>query len=189
MEVLEETVREDRLSNQPTVLIAQSANDDGLFAIERVQEGIYAICKLGNWVTFNSLERLQAVPIDIVRPRKKQRQEQPGLPEDKWWCTAAIDLSSEIGYDRDNKSGIAKTYGVRLCFQTTQQKPIVPAQITQEIPQTVSKDQIGNVSTHMVEEAAQDPEEVFRMVRAQYQEALYASKVRHSCSTSIRHVC
>lgn len=170
-------MHEDQSLNQPTVLIAQSTDDDGLFAVERVQDGVYAICGLGNWVTVNSLKRLKAVTIDIVPPRRRRRQEQPGHPGDKWWSTAAVDSSFGNGCDGYEKT--AKTYGVRLCLQTTKQKPIVPAQITQKIPQSSSKDQTRNVPTDIMDEVAQDPEEVFKMVRAQYQEALYASKVKH----------
>lgn len=176
IEVLEEIVHQDPRSNQPTVLIAQSAIDDGLFAIERVQEGIYAICRLGNWVSVDTLARLQTVPIDIVRPRKRQHQGQPGLPGDKWWSTAAIAFRSETICDLVKKSSGEKSRGVRLCLQPAQQELTTPAQITQEISQPVLQDQTGNVLTDMVEEAAQDPEEVLKAVRVQYQEALYASK-------------
>lgn len=184
IEVLEEIVHQDPRSNQPTVLIAQSAIDDGLFAIERVQEGIYAICRLGNWVSVDTLARLQTVPIDIVRPRKRQHQGQPGLPGDKWWSTAAIAFRSETICDQGKKSSGEKSRGVRLCLQPAQQEPTTPAQITQEISQPVLQDQTGNVLTDMVEEAAQDPEEVLKAVRVQYQEALYASKVKRFSCTS-----
>ena len=188
IEVLEELVHEDRRSKQPTVLIAQSAIDDGLFAIEHVQEGIYAMCRLGDWVSLSTLERLRTIPVDIVRPQKKQRQEQPGLPANKWWNTAAIDLSPENRNGRSKKSCVEKTSAVQLCLQTTQQKPTTLAQVAQDISQPVSQDQTGNTVTDMKEEAAQDPEEVLRMVRAQYQEALYASKVRLFCCTNSGHV-
>ena len=130
-------------------------------------------------MSVNTLERLRTVPIDIVRPQKRQRQEQPGFPGDKWWSTATIDLRSEDQYVQGQNSGVEKTREVRLCLQTAQQNPTTPALITQEIPQPVLQDQSGNLSTDMVEEAAQDPEEVLKMIRAQYQEALYASKVRN----------
>ena len=187
IEVLEELVHEDRRSKQPAVLIAQSAIDDGLFAIEHVQEGIYAMCRLGDWLNLNTLERLQTVPVDIVRPQKEQLQEQPGLPADKWWSTAAINLRPEDRNDRSKKSGVEKTSAVRLCLQTTQQNPTTLVHVAQDISQPVSQSQTGNLVADTVEEAAQDPEEVLRMVRAQYQEALYASKVRLFCCTNSGH--
>lgn len=177
IEVLEEFVHEDRWSNQPTVLIAQSAIDEGLYAVERVQREIYAICRLGDWVTVNMLERMQTVPIDIVCQPRRRRQEQPELPGDKWWSTAAIGPRPEHRYDQGKKIGVEKTRGVRLCLQRPPQKPTTPIQIIQEISRPVLQDQTGTLMTDMVAGEAQDPEEVLKMVRDQYQEALYASKV------------
>lgn len=184
IQVLEKIMHEDRRSNQPTVLIAQSTIDNRLFAIECIQEEIYALCRLGSWVSVNTLERLQTVPIDIVRPQKRQRQEQPGLPGDKWWSTAAIDFRPENRYVQGKNSGVEKTRGVQLCLQTAQQKSATPARVTEEISQPISQAQTENMSTNTMEGAAQDLEEVLKMVKAQYQEALYATKVRISFCTS-----
>ena len=177
IEVLEGSVHEDRWLNQPTALIAQSAIDDALYAVERVQRGIYAMCRLGDWVTVNTLERIQTVPRDIVRQPKRRRQEQPELPQHEWWSTAAIGSRPENRYDQGKKLGVDKTRGVRLCLQRPPQKPIIPIQIVQDISLPALQDQTGKVMTDMVAKVAQDPEEVLKMVRDQYQEALYASKV------------
>ena len=179
---LEETVHEDRGSNQATVLIAQSAAYDRLFAVERVQEGVYAMCRLGTWVGVNMLEQLQTVSVDTARSQKRQRWEQLGLPGDEWWNTAAADFWSKDRDGQGKDSGVEKARGVRLCLQMAQKEPTTPAQTTQEISQPVLQDQTEKVVTDMVVEAVQDPEEVFKMIRVQYQEALYASKVKHfSC--------
>lgn len=179
---LEEIEHEDQGSNQATVLIAQSAADGRLFAIERVQEEVYAMCRLGSWVGVNMLEQLQTLSIDTARPQKRQRQEQLGLPGDEWWNTAAADSWSKGRDGQGKKSGVEKTHGVRLRLQMTEQKPTAQAQTTQEISQAVLQETSEKVVTDMVVEAVQDPEEVFKMIRVQYQEALYASKVRHfSC--------
>lgn len=146
------------------------------------------MCRLGDWVTVKMLERMQTVPIDSVRLQKRRCKKQPGLPGDKWWSTAAIGFRPEERYDQDEKWAVEKTRGLRLYLQRPQQKPTTPAQITQEISQPVLQDQTGNVLTDTVEEAVQDPEEVLKLVRVQYQEALYASKVRHSSCTSFGHI-
>lgn len=185
IEVLEEIVHKDRPSNQPTVLIAQSAIDNRLFAIERVPKGIYAMCRLVHWVSVNTLERLRTVTVDNPRPEKRRRQDHPRFPGDNWWSTVAFYSRSETRYKQGKESGVEKTCGVRLCLQRAQQKATTPTQITHEISQPALQNQSGNVLTDMVEEAAQDPEEVLKMIRAQYQEALYASKVGHFSCTSI----
>lgn len=177
-------MHEDRRSNQPTVLIAQSAADDGLFAIERVREGFYAICRLGNWIGMNMLEQLETVPIRIAPPQKRQCQEQLEFPGDEWWSTAAIDFWSKDRSGQDKTLGVEKTRGVRLCLQMAQQTPTTKARITQELPQIMLQDHTEIVMPDVVVEAVQNPEEVFKMIRVQYQEALYASKVMHVSCTS-----
>ena len=180
IDALEEIVREDRGSSQPTVLIAQSAIDDGLFAIERVQEGIYAMCRLGSWVTETTLERLQIIPVDIARPQERQFRKQPGLGENSWWSTAVVDFRPESRGGSGKDSGLKKTRGVQLCLHMPQQNPAIPAQLTQEVSASIMEAQIGNAFEDTVKEAAQDPEELLKMVRTQYQDALYTSKVRLS---------
>ena len=124
------------------------------------------------------LERLRPVSIKVERPENRRCQEHPGLQGDKWWKMAAIESALDIRDDQSGTSGVEAICGVRLCLQPARQKLHALDQITQEATLPISQDQTGNELTEMVKEVAQNPEEVFRLVRAQYQEALYASKVR-----------
>lgn len=124
------------------------------------------------------LKRLRPVSIKVERPENRRRQEHPGLQGDKWWTMAAIESASDTRDDQSGISGIENICGVRLCLQPARQKSHALDQVTQEATLPISQDQTGNELTEMVEEVAQNPEEVFKLVRAQYQEALYASKVR-----------
>lgn len=178
IDLLEDIVRQDRGSSPPVVLIAQSAIDDGLFAIELVQEGIYAMCRLAKWVALDALERLQITSMEIARWQKRQSQELPRLWKNSWWSAAAIDLKPAIGYDLSGDCDPKKIRGVRLCLQKPEQRSTSPAQVTHEIHQVDMQRQIGNTLDDTVQEAAKDPEEVLKTVRTQYQDALYASKVR-----------
>ena len=61
-----------------------------------------------------------------------------------------------------------------------------PAQTTQEMPACVSQSHIDNALEDTVKEVVQDPDEVLKMIKGQYQDALYASKVRlSSCAPTI----
>ena len=182
---LDKIVHEDRRSSQPTVLIARSTVDDGLFAIERIQEGIYALCRLGNWVTVTTLERLKIASMDIAHPQKRHLPEQPRLQVDNWWSTATIDNRRAGSCGPSKGMGIRKTRGVRLCLQLPQQESTTPGQITQEKSQSIFQGQNENVLKDMMEDGAQDPVEVLKMVQAQYQESLYTSKVSLPCNTNI----
>ena len=124
------------------------------------------------------LERAQTVPMDVEHPHKGQYQRQPGLPRDKWWGSAAIEFRSDKIYDQDKKLGFEKNPGVHLCLQTPQKKLNAQARNSQELSRPLFLNQTKDVETNMVEEVTQDPEEMLIMVRVQYQEALYASKVR-----------
>ena len=160
------------------VLIAESATKDGLFAIERVQEGIYAMCRLGKWVTVNAIEQLHTIPVGIANPQKRQGHKQPRIWQNSWWSAAAIDFKSPTRYDPSKDAGFKKTREVRLCLEEPQQCSNIPAQETQEIPPSIMQGQAESSVRDTLHEAAQDPKEVLNMVRAQYQEALYTSKVR-----------
>ena len=155
------------------VLIAESAIDDGLFAIERVQEGIYAMCRLGKWVTVHAIEQLHIIPVDIAKPQKRQCHKQPQVRQNSWWSAATVDFKSP-----SKDPGFEKTREVRLCLGKPQQCSNTPAQDTQETPPSIMQDQAESSVRDTLQEAAQDPEEVLKMVRAQYQDALYTSKVR-----------
>ena len=185
IEALEQIVHEERRSRQPTILIAHSTIDDGLFAIEHIREGIYALCRLRNWVTVDTLQRLQVVPIDITRPRKRQFPEQPRLEGDKWWSTATIDGRHAGRYDASNDVGFERTRAVQLCLQMPQQRSIKPAPMTQEISHAISQGQFENVMKDTMEDEAQDPGEILKMVQAQYQESLYTSKASLPCYANI----
>ena len=178
IELLEDNVLDDRWPGQPMVLIAESAIDDGLFAIERVQEGIYAMCRLGKWVTVHAIEQLHIIPVDIAKPQKRQCHKQPRVRHNSWWSAATVDLMSPSRHDPSNDPGFEKTCEVRLCLQKPQQCLNTPAQDTQEIPPSIMQDQAESSVRDTLQEAAQDSEEVLKMVRAQYQDALYTSKVR-----------
>ena len=160
------------------VLIAESAIKDELFAIERVQEGIYAMCRLGKWVTVNAIEQLHIKPVDTAKPQKRQGHMQPRIWQNSWWSAAAIESKSPTRYDPSKDPGFEKTREVRLCLQKPQQCPNTSAQDTQEIPPSITQGQAESSVRDKSQEAAQDPKEVLNMVRAQYQEALYTSKVR-----------
>ena len=180
IDVFEEISLKEQWSGQPTVLIAQSVVDDGLFAIERVREGIYAMCRLGSWVTVNLLESVQAEPMVMKPALGRQCPEQPRRHEDSWWKSAAIALRSQGGYGQSRDLGYEKTCKVRLCLQMPEQKAVssAPAQITQEESPSLVQGQSVNGLDDMVEKEAQDPKEVMKMVQGQYQDSLYTSKAR-----------
>ncbi|KAI1376918.1 DNA replication regulator SLD3-domain-containing protein [Hypoxylon crocopeplum] len=49
---------EDRMGSGPVVLIARLETDKSLYALERQQNGLYALCHIGSWVNLQELEGL-----------------------------------------------------------------------------------------------------------------------------------
>ena len=154
-----------------------------MYAVERVQVEVYALCRLGDWVSEQKIRQLQSTSIEHTAPQRQRLAEQAFSSISEWWRPAAI-------HDSHNRRGgrirvSAKSENFRLCLKspTTNTDERVP-----ETEEPVSKADRINITSALEglfdEAAAQDipkePEEVLRMIKDQYQEALYVSKVRNS---------
>ena len=174
IESLEEDQHEGRLSNQPMLLIAQSAADDRLYAVERVQDGIHALCRLGIWVTSKSLQGFQTGATSCSLGQRARIKEQLRSPTDKWWRGAAIEPEPKTLY---HVSSAQKAPGIRLCLQKPITNTCSPMLLAGQKQSNKSPEEAGCSPDDMIEEATQEPEELLAMIRSQYQDFLYASKV------------
>ena len=184
IKALEENTQNDQESNQPVVLISQSTVDDSLYAVERVQSGIYMLCKLGHWVKLSMLLRLRA-PLDCMQTRKGQCQQHFNTSEDEWWRTAAVKVDLEAQDIGSNAPGLGGAYGPRLCLQRPQRRSTPQSPVTEAMPAAVVERQVVATLNYMADEPLQQPEEILNMIRSQYQEALYASMVSPCCCVDI----
>lgn len=163
---------------QPLVLIAQSTKDNRLHAVERVQIGIYALCTLGVWVTLRTLQRLPAERKEFDLQHERQNAAQDCRSEREWWRAAVIEAEHGANANLSTSYGAVKTRDVHLCLQRPVQKSAPQGTTAKvEIPVPMEPLQIENTLITMVEEIPQSPEEVLEMIKSQYLEALYASKV------------
>ena len=174
IESLEEDQQEGRLSNQPMVLIAQSAADDRLYAIERVQDGTYALCRLGLWVTSKCLQGLQTGATSCSLGQRARIKERLRSPTDKWWRGAAIEPEPKVLY---HVSSAQQAPGIRLCLQKPITNTCSPMLLASQKESNKSPEEAGCSLGDMIEETIQEPEEMLAMIRSQYQDSLYASKV------------
>ena len=156
------------------VLITHSAADDRLYAVEKVQYGIYALCKLGLWVTLRMLKELRTGATNCYLGQRSRLEEQHRNPTDKWWQGAAIEPEPKVSH---HIFSTQKASRIRLCLQ----KPVhntCPAVLLVGQKQSNQTPEEGEYSMGgMIEETTQEPEEMLAMIRSQYQESLYASKV------------
>ena len=182
---LEDDQQESRLSNQPVVLAAQSAADDRLYAVEKVQDGIYALCRLGLWVTLRMLRDLQTGATNCYLGQGSRLEGRHPNPIEKWWQCAAIEPEPKVSY---HVSSTQKDPKIRLCLQkpvhNTCLSTLLVGRKQSNKPSEEGKYSLGD----MVEGSTQEPEDMLAMIRSQYQESLYASKVSLCHSTTRRFI-
>ncbi len=167
------------------VLIAQSAVDDRLYAVERVQDGIYAICRLGVWVTSGILQGLQTGATSCYLGQRARIKEQLRIPTDKWWRDMAIELEPKVHY---HVSSAQKAPSIRLCLQKPVHKTCPPMLSVGQNQSNKSPEEAGCSLSGIREETTQEPEKMLALIRSQYQESLYASKVSFCHYTILRFI-
>ena len=67
------------------ILIAESPEERRLFAIERVERGVYALCGLAQWVALDDIGRKT-----IKRARFSAHQTTIDPEREAWWAAASI---------------------------------------------------------------------------------------------------
>lgn len=163
------------------ILVAHSTDDDRLYAVERIQDGIYALCILGSWVGLKTLEQLRADGQNHESMFFRQHAKQIRPWEREWWRATTIEPDYGINASSETSPGAEKIRDVRLCLQ----RP-VPSETRSTTAKEKSLAHLEPVQTEtalntMAGEASQRPEEVLETIKAQYLEALYASKVGFVC--------
>lgn len=176
-------------STRPMVLIVASDLGSCLYAVERVRHGICALCKLGKWVTLKELERLKLSSC-WLQPGTTTVKKDSGLgnaygPGSEWWRASAVKNSEDAGCRERKKHTTTHPHKLVLCMNTplpTTLPATLPARaIAEEAPLAAIQAEVAVKADSTVENPSiqpQDPDEVLNLVRAQYQEALYASQVR-----------
>ena len=182
---LEDDQQESRLSYQPVVLVAKSAADDRLYAVEKVQDGIYALCRLGFWVTLRLLRDLQTGATNCNLGQRSRLGERHPNPVKKWWQCAAIEPEPKVSH---HVSRTQKDPKIRLCLQKPVHNTGLPTLLVGQKQSNKSPEEGECSLGDMVEGSTQEPEEMLAMIRSQYQESLYASKVSLCHSTTLRFI-
>lgn len=185
---LEEALPSDRYAILPTILIAASDASACLYAVERVRSGTYALCRLGAWVTLKELKRLKLECCSQPKSTSTQRVSSPGK---EWWHASVLraDLNYERGQSQTQKHVHLGDF--RLCMKSRLPATIAASPVIEEVPVKATQ---GEATIELndtpneppPEPPTQDPDETLRMVRNQYQEALYMSQVRTHWLSFIR---
>ena len=163
---------------RPTVLIAQRKSGT-FYAIEKVHDRIFALCRLAPWVTEGALEILREPALTTEAPRKRQCHNDLALSTNEWWHSAAAPSHANPLAATASKSAISRVNAFKLSLKRPVQKSCspVPAQSPPATP-TAQEPGVLNVGV-LVENEVQKLGDVFKLIKTQYQEALYLSKVQH----------
>lgn len=177
-------------SVRSAVLITKSENDSRFYAIERVRNGIYALCTLGAWVDGKDLEKMKIR--DSTVTKEKVDRHIPNLGND-WWRAAAIEANAAPNVNLSKKQKISGLEGLCLQLKPPSRETRSAAPVIQEAPSMTSNEQIFTTQSEpkdkvTSQQAPQNAEEILHMIRAQYQETLYMSQVRLSVPPRFDHV-
>lgn len=165
---------------EPRILIAEHSDDNRLYAVELVRQGVYAMCRLGEWVELE----------DFGKPPAKTKKISHGDPAPsvahggQWWRKAALNVRSNMG----KMQGTSQTQGIRLAMKPPPSRTI---STTIEDASTASVDTndckainaeimsvtAANGGDEPLQPSALDPVDIYGMLRVQYLEALYINKV------------
>lgn len=177
---LEEDFPSDRRSISPAILIATSEDSPCLYAVERVKCGTYALCRLGAWITLKELEKLNLECRSEPKVTSTQRASSSG---NEWWRSSAI--SADLNYKRgqSQKHNQARLENFRLCLKSPLPNIIAASPIVEEVPVKATEHEAATTlndtsNEQPPEPLPKDPDEILKMIRTQYQEALYMSQVR-----------
>ncbi|KAL9007163.1 MAG: hypothetical protein Q9188_000097 [Gyalolechia gomerana] len=161
----------------PRILVAE-CNGKSLHAIERIRPGVYAQCRLGNWMTLEGLKERSS------NGSAGHRSKRPCLDKmDRWW-------RGVVARERRESPCIESRVGERhLTHIFDLAKPAyvskTPASSVEEVPFVKPAD-LGHADSHEIspqepsqlptEQPSQDPDDLLRTIKAQYLESLYKSR-------------
>lgn len=164
-------------STGQTILIAKTRTEKAsLYAIERVEEDLYTLCTLGEWVSVKALEQLQAKSVN-VSPRKRRCYQPITLQDSEWWRGLEIkDRYTQTTFQEIERQS---TRDIRLSLkkQRVRDKRQLSECIIQD-PDPVILEDLTHEETQ--ELPVQTSEDIFSMLRDQYQETLYLMKVKRN---------
>ncbi|KAF2145373.1 uncharacterized protein K452DRAFT_243340 [Aplosporella prunicola CBS 121167] len=174
IDVLERS-KSNNSQEAPKILVTKSEADNALYAVEKVQRGAYALCKLGDWVKEADLgivsKHRASIPHAHVLPESKR-----GNPA-SWWQTAALDAAPSI------KPETTRSDLPRLSMQRPVPLPKSDSQsifsvdpFTEPAQQPLSMEYSMVDAPEAPQERPQTADEVFQIIVQQYLEALYLSK-------------
>lgn len=174
-----------------SVMVAEEVTKGTLYAIERVDRGLYALCQLDSRLHVSSL--LEASR-ENERKSKKRREVGP-LSQGNWWDVAAVDAFKN-GPKMPSKrilsgASAAPLFSMRLPGSENGANYIGTCRVTTTAQSTDPVEEVSMVSMPPEETKSageSSAEELFDNMRKQYLHTLYLSKVSTPSLIRVRQV-
>lgn len=191
-QTLETLAASKHQADEPRILIVDHGDDHRLYAVESVRQGIYALCRLAEWVKLE----------DFGKPPSKAKKISRGdlaptvACDGQWWRKAALDIRNNV---RETERS-SQTQGIRLAMKPPSSRTKLTT--IKDPEATTSADKCGYQATNngiMSDTAANggdehpqpptlDPVDIYGLIRVQYLEALYINKVNSVWSDRVNYI-
>jgi hypothetical protein len=154
------------------IIVAEQKEEERLYVVERAAKRVYALCRLGQWITKETMSRLAQVPPKEATSAAKRRITAP-VGTSPWWSRAAVDLPKQRPQDPKRTASLSLFKAPQQALKAVPNlPPTEAAQQTRDV-NTQRATEPQKPSTGVADNDAQDPvEELAR----QYLDALYLSR-------------
>lgn len=150
------------------MLIVQKEKDKHgpLCAVEKVKKGVYALCRLADWVKVDGIQGLLAVP--AVSHTKAHNEKADGSSSNAWWGNAVISVSAHAALPPIPSR---KAPRLSICRSSQPQSTENLAAATVSIPPAGQPEHLPENDTTVT-----SADDVYSRFITQYLETLYLSK-------------
>ncbi|CAH0049516.1 unnamed protein product [Clonostachys solani] len=182
---------ESRMGTRPSLLLARSEPRGAIYAVERQQNGLFSVCKLGSWVSIDQLaehataiatERMRVPKTEPIEPSAPLPLTTPQTHKDEKQKNKAIEAIQSLVRKRSHSQSLSISEGVvvkpdpaltaSVYGSMNDAKPLEKVEdMSRDIP---SKETVGVASGDHQEQITS--EGIFENIRSQYSETLYKSK-------------
>jgi DNA replication regulator SLD3 len=179
---------DSRLGPASSVLIARNESKGSLFAIERHANGLFVLCKLGQWVEVSELARHSTVVCEErvfrTQPRQAPKTDSslasttPQIRKNEKVKRNAIEAIQSLVKKRARSQSIVQPTDATIEDGPAETRPSLEECSTPAAPPHASHEiQAPVVVAEAVSTPQQTAEALFDNIRTHYSEALYKSKV------------
>lgn len=172
--------------HESTVLAARLLPDGGLYVIERVKRGIYALCSLASWVGEGELRVASKGWRKCLDTASKHEANASCKETRDWRELAGLDSSlfehDSLFTERIEKLSASFAFGPSIIpdlhASTCEDVSMLDQNAPHSLPEIILPASRDELEQHPdAPETAQTAEEILDSLREQYLEALYVSKV------------